>query len=149
MNMLKNNRGFNVVELLVTLSVVGILAGIAYPSYQSQMQKTRRADAEGALLGLANSMERFYTEKNTYIGAADDEKRPLNYPSQSPVEGGTKYYDLTIHTDPAKPTQYTLKATPITSSAQAKDKCGTLTLTNAGVKDITGQASGVTKTDCW
>lgn len=147
MNMLKNNRGFNVVELLVTLSVVGILASIAYPSYQSQMQKTRRADAQGALLGLANSMERFYTEKNTYVGAADDEKRPLNYPSQSPVEGGTKYYDLTINA--ATATTYTLWATPISSSAQAKDKCGTLTLTNAGVKDISGQASGVTKTDCW
>jgi type IV pilus assembly protein PilE len=147
MNMLKNNRGFNVVELLVTLSVVGILAGIAYPSYQSQMQKTRRADAEGALLGLANSMERFYTEKNTYVGAADDEKRPLNYPSQSPVEGGAKYYDLTINA--ATATTYTLWATPISSSAQAKDKCGTLTLNHQGVKDISGQAPGVTKTDCW
>jgi type IV pilus assembly protein PilE len=153
MNMLKNNRGFNVVELLVTLSVVGILAGIAYPSYQSQMQKTRRADAEGALLGLANAMERFYTENNTYLGAAGttatpaDTGAPRIYATQSPVDGGTKYYDLTINA--ATATTYTLRATPDSHGPQGNDKCGILTLTNAGVKDITGQASGVTKTDCW
>jgi type IV pilus assembly protein PilE len=151
MKMLKKTRGFNLVELLVTLSVIGILAGVAYPSYQKQMQKTRRADATGALLGLANAMERYYTENNSYLGAAGtsgtpaDTGAPRIYATQSPVDGGTKYYDLTINA--ATATTYTLRATPVSTGPQGSDKCQILTLTNAGVKGTT--ASGMTAADCW
>ena len=52
-------KGFSLIELMIAVAIVGILAGIAYPSYQESVRDSRRADAKGALLGFANSMERF------------------------------------------------------------------------------------------
>jgi type IV pilus assembly protein PilE len=153
MNAVKKNEGFTLIELLTTVAVIGILASIAYPSYQSHVKKTRRADAQGALMGFANAMERFFTENNTYLGAAGTTATPANtgapriYSTQSPVDGSIKYYNLTISA--ASASTYTIQAAPIAGSPQANDQCGTLTLTNAGVRGITGAASGVQASDCW
>lgn len=156
MSMIRRHRGFTLPELLVAVTIVGILAGVAYPAYQEQLRKTRRADAEGALLGLANAMERYFTENNTYIGAAGTKEspapsgKPRIYADQAPVEGSKKYYDLRISDTPVPTaTTYTLDAIPISSSPQGVDRCGILTLTNTGVKNIRNAKSGVTKTDCW
>jgi type IV pilus assembly protein PilE len=150
-------NGFTLIELMIVVAIVGILAGIAYPSYVDSVQKSRRSDATGALLGFANAMERRFTETNSYCnvggtGGADtcgdgtnDTGSPTIYPTQSPIDGGTKYYDLTINAVTAS--TYTLYAAP--TGAQANDKCGTLTLTQTGARNITGQASGITATDCW
>jgi type IV pilus assembly protein PilE len=44
-------------------------------------------------------------------------------------------------------TTYTLHAAP--TGPQTGDKCGTLTLTQDGTRNITGQSTGVTVNDCW
>jgi type IV pilus assembly protein PilE len=140
--------GFTLIELMVTVTIVGILASIAYPSYQDSVMKSRRADAKGALLGFENAMERYFTGHNTYLGAGaggGNTGTPTIFSATSPVDGGTAYYDLTI--DAATASTYTLNATP--AGVQANDKCGTLTLTHTGVKGIAGAASGVTVADCW
>ena len=62
-----NTKGFTLVELMIAVAIVGILASIAYPSYQDSVRKSRRADAKGALLGFANAMERHFTENNSYL----------------------------------------------------------------------------------
>jgi type IV pilus assembly protein PilE len=152
-------KGFTLIELMIAVAIIGILAAIAYPNYTEGVRKSRRADAKGALLGLSNAMERRFTETNSYVGAAGttatpaDTGTPRIYPAQSPVDGGTKYYNLTINA--ADAVSYTLYAAPITtaasgvSTAQANDKCGTLTLSNTGVKGVVSAATGVTWTDCW
>ena len=58
--------GFTLIELMITVAIVGILASIAYPSYQDSVMKSRRADVKGVLLGLTNAMERRFTETNSY-----------------------------------------------------------------------------------
>lgn len=141
-------RGFTLIELMIVVAIIGILAAIAYPSYIKHVQTTRRVDAEGALEGFANAMERFYTESGTYKGAAqggNDTGSPATtlYPSQAPLDGSTKYYDLKIHA--ASDNGYTLWAVPITASAQANDPCKTLTLDSTGAKGQTGSISG----GCW
>lgn len=148
--MLKN-KGFTLIELMITVAIIGILAGIAYPSYQESVMKSRRADAKGALLGFANAMERHFTETNSYENAAGtsgtpaDTGAPRIYAQQSPVDGGTAYYNLKINA--ATASTYTLHAERI--GAQANDKCGTLTLTQTGARGVTSQASGVTVANCW
>lgn len=61
-----NNRGFTLLELMVVITVIGILAGIAYPSYIEQMQKSRRSDATTALLGLQQIQEKLRANCNVY-----------------------------------------------------------------------------------
>ena len=140
---MKEQQGFTLIELMIGVAIIGILAGIAYPSYQDSVMKSRRRDAQGALTGLANAMERHFTETNTYVGAADGSGVPTIYATQSPVDGGTAYYNLTI--DPVTASSFTLNATP--TGPQSNDKCDTLTLTNTGARGFTG--TGVTSTDCW
>lgn len=144
MKQLQQN-GFTLIELMVTVAIIGILAGIAYPGYQDSVMKSRRADAEGALLGLANAMERHFTETNSYLGAGTtggDTGSPTIFSATSPVDGGTPYYNLTINA--ATDDSYTLNAAP--TGAQANDKCGTLSLTQTGARGI---STALSVTDCW
>lgn len=141
-------RGFSLIELLITVAIVGIIAAVAYPSYLEQVRKTKRSECGGALMSLANAMERFYTVNNTYEGAATggaDTGSPAVFVASCPVDGGTATYNLTIQA--AAASTYTLQAAP--TGSQAEDKCGTLTLTNTGLKGISGADDGVTWGDCW
>jgi type IV pilus assembly protein PilE len=117
---------------------VGILAAIAYPSYTSQMQQTRRADCEGVLMQLAGAMERDFSRNNQYRNIITAGAFPAN---QCPLDGGTATYNLSIN--PVTATTFQLNATPV--NAQVADACGTLTLTNQMTK---GQSSGTTA-QCW
>jgi type IV pilus assembly protein PilE len=118
--------GFSLVELMIVLAIVAILASIAYPTYEDHLRKARRSDGQSALLELANLMEHYYTENNSYSGA------------QTPtVVGGVLvsregYYNLTIGNLTSG--TYTLTATPIPGSSQASDTCGALSLTHTNVK---------------
>jgi len=49
-NIMIRNKGFTLLELMITLAIIGILAAIAYPSYQAHVLKTRRALAQGCML---------------------------------------------------------------------------------------------------
>ncbi len=144
-------KGFTLIELMIVVAIVGILAAIAYPSYQEQVRSSRRAECGGALMGLANAMERHFTTNNSYLGAGTpaggDTGAPTIYNAQCPVDGGTPTYNLTI--DAVTQTTYTLFATPVAGGPQAGDKCGTFTLTSIGVRSLTGQNSGITPNDCW
>ncbi len=63
---MNQNKGFTLIELMLVVAVVGILAAIAYPSYQAQVQKSRRADGLTTLMQIMQSQERFYTVNNRY-----------------------------------------------------------------------------------
>ncbi len=130
-------RGVTLLELMIVVLIVGMLAAIAYPAYKQQVMGSKRADATGALVGLAGGMERFFTENGTYAGAT----AAGVYSDQSPIDGDAAY---NLSVTAADATSYTLQATGV--GDQVDDKCGSLTLTNAGVKGITGSVS---ISECW
>ncbi len=143
--MIKKANGFTLIELMIVVVIIGILAAVVYPSYQDNIKQTRRNDAQGVLTSFAAAMERRYTIENTFTGAAAggaNTGAPTIFPTQSPLEGSTKYYNLTIQA--ATATTFTLRATPIGS--QAGD--GYLELLSSGLKRWDVNGAGTVK-NCW
>lgn len=136
--MRSRNRGFTLIEVMIVVAVVAVLAAIAYPSYDEQVRRSRRADAQTALVELSQHMERHFTAKGTYVDAT----LPFD---ESPKQGDRKHYDLDLSGVTA--TTYTLRAQP--KGAMAKDRCGTLVLEHTGATDIEDAAADTEKSDCW
>ncbi len=135
--------GFSLIELMIVVAIIGILAAIAYPSYQDSVRSTRRADAQGALIAFAAAMERHRTETGTYenADAGNDADHvgppsPTVFASEAPLDGGTKFYNLEISA--ATRNAYTLTATP--KNGQSGD--GVLRLTSSGKKDWNKDGAG-------
>lgn len=131
-------RGFTLIEVMIVVVVVGILAAVAYPSYQDYMRQARRADAQTALLELAQFMERYYTVQGRYVDGSGN--RPGLPYTQAPRDGATKYYNLSFNNTGIanQATAFVLQAVPIAGGLMANDPCGTLRLSNTGVRSRTG-----------
>lgn len=131
-------RGVTLMELMITVVIVGLLAAIAYPSYTSQVQKTRRSDGQGALLRTAQQLERCYTRYLVYNHADCQVATDLGAGILSP-EGWYVIDDTALTA-----TSFSLTAVP--QNAQANDtRCGTLTLDHRGARGATGTAPD----ECW
>jgi type IV pilus assembly protein PilE len=128
--------GFTLIELMIVVAVIAILVAIAYPAYDNYVRKTYRADAQADLMEAASYMERYYTENNTYVGAA------LPY-SQTP-HGGNARYNITLVTAAGPPSTFTITSTAQALGGQSSDACGNMTINNAGSKTHTGSLA-----NCW
>lgn len=130
----KRSRGFTLMELMITVAIVGILAAIAYPSYQDYVRRAARADAQADMLEVAQWLERRYTAANSYVFPT-----PPGLPITQTPRVGAARYNLTAVV-PAGGQTFTLTATP--AGAQVGDVCGTMTVNQLGATTSAGA-------DCW
>ncbi|MCB1830046.1 MAG: type IV pilin protein [Chromatiaceae bacterium] len=135
--------GFTLVELMIAIAVVAILTAIAYPMYQDQVRKSRRASVKGSMLQISQFMERHYTENMRYSKDAGGNSLSMNdvynaavLEDQNTVE---KYYDLTLTSNL---TSYTISAVP--GSGQSSDVCANLSLLSTGARTTSSNHTG-----CW
>ncbi len=126
-------RGFSLIELMVVLAILGIVASMAYASYQGSVQQSRRSLGTQALLETGQRLERCATVNLSYEAA----NCAVTLPFDAPVSGTNRYYTISISNRSA--TTYTLTATAI--NAQAEDTaCASMSLTHLGAK---------TPANCW
>jgi type IV pilus assembly protein PilE len=128
-----NKNGFTVVELLITMAIIGILTAIAFPSYQSHVRKGSRAAAQAAMMQVADREAQYLLDARNYA-LGSSALTTLNV--TLPTDVSTKYTITVTAADgtatPSTPPTYTITATPITGGPQVAD--GTLSLTHTGAK---------------
>ncbi|MEE9321300.1 MAG: type IV pilin protein [Granulosicoccus sp.] len=134
----KTVRGFTLIEILITVAIVGILAAIAVPNYSEYMKRGRRVDAMTFLLEVAGEQQRYFSEENRFASDMSD----LGYGAAATFntpEGGHYVVSITV---PNPAVKFSLAAAPVGGGLQDGDDCGSFVITSSGGK--TADAA-----DCW
>lgn len=126
-----SERGFTLIELMITVAVVAILVTIAYASYQSFVIKSRRSAAQACLMQTAQLMERHYTTALSYAAAPA--------PAGACITELTGFYAFSFV---GAPTASAFQVQAVPTAAQPDSKCGTMTVNQTG--NTTPTTSG-----CW
>jgi type IV pilus assembly protein PilE len=149
--MKSSGAGFTLIELIITISIIAILAAIAFPNYTSYVIRSNRSVARGVLVDLAAKQEvlklqnTVYSTDFTYLAGVSGTSYYIN---RSSLVEATQMPDsiYQISLNPATSTAFTLTATPVTGSPQAKDtQCTSLILASTGLRTATGSSP----TLCW
>jgi type IV pilus assembly protein PilE len=130
-----NSKGFTLIELMITVAIIGALAGIALPSYLESIKKTKRSDAKTELLSFAGALERQYLRSGNYTSILDEpdcsSKCHPNVAIFTASKEAIDSYAFTVTIDTSD-NSYTIYASP--QSTGSMDGDGPFLLTSSGEK---------------
>ena len=128
--------GFTLIEVMIVVVIIGILAAIAYPSYDEYVKRANRSEGQALLNDAAARQERYFAQNNAYITSSGEL-------SKLGLRTETGKYKLQVAKGEKEDGGYLL-----TAKQQFGDsKCGNLTLNAMGKKGRTG--TGKTVEECW
>lgn len=129
--MVKNSRGFTLMEIVVTIAILSILAMVALPSYFSYLTESRRSEAYTVMLALAQAEEQWFTNNNIYTSNVNSLTPLIPAIIANNVNQGNYTFTIPV----ANATTFTIQADAVAGGQQAGDTgCTTMTLTSAGVQ---------------
>jgi type IV pilus assembly protein PilE len=121
---MKSTRsGFTLIELMITVAVVGILAAIAYPAYTSHIRKGKRATAQAALMDIASKEQVYLLDRRAFLCApiaagCTTSLADLGFTVPQEIASA---YTITVTTT-ASPPAFTATATPINAQANGGER---------------------------
>jgi len=125
--------GFNLIELMIVLMIVGVLMAFAYPSFMQSVRNGKRTDAHTAMTRATSNLERFFSTNGTYTTDAT----LLGFT----IDGGAAvseqgFYAITVAAGPTGiGSSYVITATARDGTSQVKDTgCTTMTVSSLGVR---------------
>jgi type IV pilus assembly protein PilE len=144
----RREGGFTIIEMMITVVILGILAAMVYPSYREYVVRTQRDIAKSAILQVMDRQEQYFSDNKSYAADATDlgfGASPFAIDrSGKSVDAGSGDRTYTIALTNVTATTFTVQATPQLRQATEDTDCGTLSVTHAGVKDATGASPR-----CW
>jgi type IV pilus assembly protein PilE len=140
----KRTKGFTLVELMVTVAVVAILASIALPAYSNFTKQANRTDATKTMQLAAQSLERCYSQRFTYLNCNVSGTAVVN---GSTVTTPNAFYRITFAIPDAQ--DYTLTAVPIAAPQTGDTQCVQFTLAGTGTQAAQDNHAGNSTRACW
>jgi type IV pilus assembly protein PilE len=131
---IQGDRGFTLVELMITVAIVAILSSLAYSAYTGQVRKTSRKEAVGKVLDIARRLEGFRSQYFRYPLTSEAGQFSL----------ATNKYSYVVN-EVGGGQGYEVVAQPSAATSQAGDICGTMTYRYPGSWVF---STGLLETDC-
>lgn len=140
-------KGVTLIELLIVIVILGILVGVAVPTYRNYVMRAQRAEAKTTLLRIAAEQEKFYLQNGTYT--ADPITAPpvgLGIPASENI-----FYQIAIAPPAGGLTVgFAATATPAAGSPQLRDtNCVSFTVNNQSVRTALNAGGGNSTAMCW
>jgi type IV pilus assembly protein PilE len=139
---MRKQFGFTLTEMMVTIVILGIIVGVAFPAYKNQVSSTRRSAAAGCLNEYAQFMERVYTTNLTY--ASNNGAALSSLPVTNCSKNLSGLYTFTFNKDVST---FTISAAP--AGGQIGDACGVLTINQLGDRTANGASDDAAIRRCW
>lgn len=150
--------GFTLIELMIVVVIASILLAIAIPTYQHEIQQSRRTDAKTALLDLAAREQRYFSVQNAFTTSFVN----LGYATSgnpASVTVGSGYYSVTVSVPAAAPDpqagniaapSFSFTATPVAGTSQASDTaCASFEVDSIGYQAAQNSSSSDNTAVCW